>query len=57
MLTEGDPKQIANDPQVKAVYLGHGGESDDLPLELPTPVPLGVGRGEGNRTPSSLTAP
>ena len=57
VLTEGDPKQIANDPQVKAVYLGHGGASDDLPLELPLPVPLGVGRGEGNRTPSSLTAP
>ena len=24
VLTEGDPTQIANDPQVKAVYLGHG---------------------------------
>jgi branched-chain amino acid transport system ATP-binding protein len=24
VLTEGDPQQIANDPQVKAVYLGHG---------------------------------
>lgn len=24
VLTEGDPEQIANDPQVKAVYLGHG---------------------------------
>jgi len=23
VLTEGDPEQIANDPQVKAVYLGH----------------------------------
>jgi branched-chain amino acid transport system ATP-binding protein len=23
LLTEGDPEQIANDPQVKAVYLGH----------------------------------
>jgi branched-chain amino acid transport system ATP-binding protein len=23
VLTEGDPAQIANDPQVKAVYLGH----------------------------------
>ena len=23
VLTEGDPDQIANDPQVKAVYLGH----------------------------------
>ncbi len=26
VLTEGDPGQIANDPQVKAVYLGHGDE-------------------------------
>ncbi len=24
VLTEGDPDQISNDPQVKAVYLGHG---------------------------------
>ena len=24
VLVEGDPAQIANDPQVKAVYLGHG---------------------------------
>lgn len=24
VLTEGDPEAIANDPQVKAVYLGHG---------------------------------
>ena len=26
LLTEGPPEQIANDPQVKAVYLGHGEE-------------------------------
>jgi branched-chain amino acid transport system ATP-binding protein len=26
VLTEGDPDAIANDPQVKAVYLGHGEE-------------------------------
>ena len=26
VLTEGDPDTIANDPQVKAVYLGHGEE-------------------------------
>jgi branched-chain amino acid transport system ATP-binding protein len=26
VLTEGDPEQIANDPEVKAVYLGHGDE-------------------------------
>ncbi|MBC7436368.1 MAG: ABC transporter ATP-binding protein [Bdellovibrionales bacterium] len=24
VLTEGDPEEISNDPQVKAVYLGHG---------------------------------
>ena len=24
VLTEGEPEAIANDPQVKAVYLGHG---------------------------------
>jgi len=24
LLTEGSPEEIANDPQVKAVYLGHG---------------------------------
>jgi branched-chain amino acid transport system ATP-binding protein len=27
VLTEGDPDQIASDPQVKAVYLGHGEEA------------------------------
>ncbi len=27
VLTEGDPDTIANDPQVKAVYLGHGEET------------------------------
>ena len=27
VLTEGDPDEIANDPQVKAVYLGHGEET------------------------------
>ena len=27
VLTEGDPEHIANDPQVKAVYLGHGEEA------------------------------
>ena len=30
VLTEGDPDTIANDPRVKAVYLGHG---DDIALE------------------------
>ena len=29
VLTEGDPDQIANDPQVKAVYLGHADEIDE----------------------------
>ena len=28
VLTEGTPDQIANDPQVKAVYLGHGDDFD-----------------------------
>ncbi|MDR3370244.1 ABC transporter ATP-binding protein [Rhodoferax sp.] len=29
VLTEGDPDAIANDPRVKAVYLGHGDELND----------------------------
>jgi branched-chain amino acid transport system ATP-binding protein len=29
LLTEGDPDTIANDPRVKAVYLGHGDELND----------------------------
>ncbi|MDI1238479.1 MAG: ABC transporter ATP-binding protein [Polaromonas sp.] len=29
VLTEGDPAQIANDPEVKAVYLGHGDDARD----------------------------
>ena len=32
VLTEGDPQQIANDPQVKAVYLGHGKEHGEMGL-------------------------
>jgi branched-chain amino acid transport system ATP-binding protein len=28
VLTEGEPAQIANDPEVKAVYLGHGDEME-----------------------------
>ena len=28
LLTEGTPEQIANDPRVKAVYLGHGDQGD-----------------------------
>lgn len=28
VLTEGDPEKIANDPQVKAVYLGHSEDAD-----------------------------
>ena len=31
VLTEGDPEQIANDPQVKAVYLGHGDAAEATP--------------------------
>jgi branched-chain amino acid transport system ATP-binding protein len=30
VLTEGDPERIANDPQVKAVYLGHGKEHGEM---------------------------
>ena len=29
VLTEGSPEEIANDPQVKAVYLGHGDDPHD----------------------------
>jgi branched-chain amino acid transport system ATP-binding protein len=29
VLTEGSPEQISSDPQVKAVYLGHGNEVND----------------------------
>ena len=29
VLTEGTPEEIANDPQVKAVYLGHGDDHHD----------------------------
>ena len=53
VLTEGDPEQIANDPQVKAVYLGHGEESNHL---LP-PLPLGEGWGKGNRAPNIQAIP
>ena len=34
VLTEGDPEQIANDPRVKAVYLGHG---EDAPSDAGPP--------------------
>src|SRR6476660_3415018 len=30
VLTEGDPQQIANDPRVKAVYLGYGEEHEEM---------------------------
>lgn len=36
VLTEGDPEQIANDPQVKAVYLGHGEEAASVEPVLQT---------------------
>jgi branched-chain amino acid transport system ATP-binding protein len=29
VLTEGEPEKIANDPQVKAVYLGHGDDHSE----------------------------
>ena len=54
VLTEGDPQQIANDPRVKAVYLGHGEESNHLPLDLPL-LP-GEGRGEGTQRANSLAS-
>jgi branched-chain amino acid transport system ATP-binding protein len=39
LLTEGTPDEIANDPQVKAVYLGHGEEAsgDGPPLGARAP--------------------
>lgn len=41
VLTEGDPEQIANDPQVKAVYLGHGEEAGDAGPPQGANAPLG----------------
>ena len=41
VLTEGDPEQIANDPQVKAVYLGHGEEGHDAGPPQGVAAPLG----------------
>lgn len=41
VLTEGDPEQIANDPQVKAVYLGHGEEGHDAGPPQGGAAPLG----------------
>jgi branched-chain amino acid transport system ATP-binding protein len=41
VLTEGDPEQIANDPQVKAVYLGHGEEGHDAGPTQGMPAPSG----------------
>ncbi len=39
VLTEGSPDQIANDPEVKAVYLGHGDEINEaLPMEAASHV-------------------
>lgn len=51
VLTEGDPEQIANDPQVKAVYLGHGEEGHDAgpPQGMPAPS-LGE---RGNASPGA----
>ena len=57
VLTEGDPETIANDEQVKAVYLGHGDEinealggsnTGELASGLtPSAAAAGEGRGEG----------
>ena len=33
VLTEGDPDEIANDPRVREVYLGHGGAAEHAPAE------------------------
>jgi branched-chain amino acid transport system ATP-binding protein len=44
VLTEGDPAQIASDPQVKAVYLGHGEELSD------------AGPSQGAKNPSGRSA-
>ena len=35
VLTEGDPQQIADDPQVRAVYLGHGEASGQPHAQAP----------------------
>ena len=41
VLTEGDPDTIANDAQVKAVYLGHGEGSSDAGPPQGARAPLG----------------
>ncbi|MDZ7861480.1 ABC transporter ATP-binding protein [Acidovorax sp.] len=41
VLTEGDPDTIANDPQVKAVYLGHGEQSSDAGPPQGARAPMG----------------
>ena len=47
VLTEGDPEQIANDPQVKAVYLGHGEEGHDAGPPQGVAAPLGGSAAHG----------
>ena len=47
VLTEGDPEQIANDPQVKAVYLGHGEEGHDAGPPQGVAGPLGGSAAHG----------
>ena len=47
VLTEGDPEQIANDPQVKAVYLGHGEEGHDAGPPQGGAAPLGGSAAHG----------
>jgi branched-chain amino acid transport system ATP-binding protein len=34
VLTEGDPDDIANDPRVREVYLGHGETHDEEPAHV-----------------------
>ncbi len=41
VLTEGDPQQIAQDPRVKAVYLGHDNAPGDTAATGPSAVPHG----------------
>lgn len=49
VLTEGTPQQIANDPQVKAVYLGHGEEVSDAGPPQGAKAPSGGQRSPGKR--------
>ena len=48
VLTEGDPEQIANNPEVKAVYLGHGEEGHDAGPPQGMPAPSSGERGSAS---------